>query len=246
MKPPKRDEQAGIAFWLESDSQKACEIAKLAGFDIVIFDMEHGVLNEMALDRLVPYCGSLGLDTYVRVSEATQPRIQAALDIGANGVILPQIRDLAHARSVAGFAKYPPLGLRGMGYSRTMAYAGPDERYVNKENRERQCFVMIETQGALDDAAAIARLPFVDGLFVGPSDLSLARGRGVFQSTPADLADLKAIAKAAQAASKTWAAAAGHAGYRKAALALGPVFVTVADDLSALATGFRILHGQAR
>ena len=61
----------GLAFWLESDSQKACEIARRAGFDIVIFDMEHGVLDELALDRLVPFCAQLGLTPYVRVSEAT-------------------------------------------------------------------------------------------------------------------------------------------------------------------------------
>ena len=87
MEQPKREARTGLAFWLESDNQKACEIARLAGFDIVIFDMEHGILDEPALDRLVPYCSGLGLTTYVRVSEATQPQIQIALDIGAHGVI---------------------------------------------------------------------------------------------------------------------------------------------------------------
>jgi 2-keto-3-deoxy-L-rhamnonate aldolase RhmA len=245
MKNPKRIAKTRLAFWLETDSQKACELAGLAGFDIVVFDMEHGVLAETDLDRLVPYCNELGLATFVRVGEATQPRIQVALDIGADGVILPQIRDLAHAEAVAHFAKYPPLGSRGMGYSRTMAYAGPTAAYVARENRDRQCYVMIETQGALADAAGIARLPFVDGLFIGPSDLSLARGRGVFRGTAADVADLKTIAAAARSAGKRWAAAAGHAGYRRAAMTQRPAFVTVADDLSALAAGFRLLRRQA-
>ena len=50
-----------IAFWLESDNQKACELARLAGFDIVLFDMEHGILDLRALDRLLPFCQAIGL-----------------------------------------------------------------------------------------------------------------------------------------------------------------------------------------
>lgn len=235
-----------LAFWLESDSQKACEIARLAGFEMVIFDMEHGILDELALDRLVPLCGQLGLTPYVRVSEATQPRIQAALDIGARGVILPQLRDLAHAEGLARYAKYPPLGLRGMGYSRTMSYAGPSDEFVASENRDRLCYVMIETPGALAASAEIASLPFVDGLFVGPSDLSLTRGRGVFNASEPDFADLRLVAAAARDAGKLWAAAAGNHQYRSQAMRLDPAFLAVADDLSALAAGFRSLLDQAR
>jgi 2-dehydro-3-deoxyglucarate aldolase/4-hydroxy-2-oxoheptanedioate aldolase len=233
--------QSKPAFWLESDHQKACEIARLAGYEIVIFDMEHGTLDEPALDRLVPYCNGLGLETYVRVSEPTRPRIQLALDIGAKGVILPQIADLAHAATAAAYAKYPPLGTRGLGYSRTQDYGAATDGFIDSENATRRCYVMIETASALQDVAAIAGLDCVDGLFVGPGDLSLTRGRGVFGARPTDVEDMAAIAAAAKTAGKPWAVAAGHAGYRQAALALGPAFATSADDLSALAMGFRAM-----
>ena len=233
----------GLAFWLESDSQKACEIARRAGFDIVIFDMEHGVLDELALDRLVPFCAQLGLTPYVRVSEATQPRIQTALDIGARGVILPQIKDLQHAAQVVCFAKFPPLGLRGLGYSRTMSYGSPDNEFIARENRDRLCFAMIETPGALAAAGGIAELACVDGLFIGPSDLSLTRGRGVFIGLEADVDDLKVIANAARSVGKKWAAAAAHPRYRMHALSLKPHFLAIADDLSAMYAGFRALRG---
>jgi len=229
------------AFWLESDHQKACEIARLAGYEIVVFDMEHGTLDEAALDRLVPYCNGLALETYVRVSEPTRPRIQFALDIGANGVILPQIADLAHAAATAGYSKYPPLGTRGLGYSRTQEYAAATDDFIANENATRCCYVMIETATALQDVAAIARLDCVDGLFIGPGDLSLTRGRGVFGARPSDIEDMHTIAAAARAAGKLWAVAAGHAGYRAAALALSPAFATSADDLSALVMGFRAM-----
>jgi 2-dehydro-3-deoxyglucarate aldolase/4-hydroxy-2-oxoheptanedioate aldolase len=229
------------AFWLESDHQKACEIARLAGYEVVVFDMEHGTLDETALDRLVPYCNGLGLETYVRVNEPTRPRIQAALDIGAKGVILPQIADLAHAAVTAAYSKYPPLGTRGLGYSRTQEYGAATEDFIDSENATRRCYVMIETAAALRDAVAIAGLGCVDGLFVGPGDLSLTRGRGVFGARPADIEDMHAIAAAAESAGKAWAVAAGHTEFRQAALALGPEFATSADDLSALVVGFRTM-----
>lgn len=92
---------------------------------------------------------------------------------------------------------------------------------------------MIETAGAYDEAQAIAARPCLDGLFIGPSDLSLARGRGVFPATPEDVADLRRIAEAAHGTGKIWAAAAGSLNYRAEALKHDPAFVTAADDLRA-------------
>lgn len=230
-----------IAFWLETDSQKACEIARLVGYDLVIFDMEHGILDDAALDRLVPFCLGIGLSAYVRVSEATQPKIQTALDIGATGVILPQIRSAVHAREVTQFAKFPPLGTRGMGYSRSTAYGAATNEFIEHENKGRICFAMIETATAFEEAEAIAALPCVDGLFIGPADLSLARGRGVFSATLEDVYDLQSVVATARRAGKLWAAATGNLSYRAEALSLEPAFVTAADDLSALYAGFKSL-----
>src|SRR5579863_4303829 len=157
------------AFWLESDNQKACEIAHMVGYEVVIFDMEHGILDERALDRLIPLCNEIGLQTFVRVSEATQPRIQTALDIGAAGVILPQIQNLAHARVATAYSKYPPLGARGLGYGRTQSYGAASDVFITAENRDRQCYVMIETARAFDEAKEIAALGCVDALFIGRS-----------------------------------------------------------------------------
>jgi 4-hydroxy-2-oxoheptanedioate aldolase len=240
--PVREGDVTKIGFWLETENQKSCEMARVAGFDFVIFDMEHGIISDNTVDRLLPYCLHLGLAAYVRVSEATQPRIQTALDIGATGVILPQIADLAHARAVTRFAKFPPLGSRGLGYSRTQGYGAASDEFIAGENAERLCFPMIETVGAYEQADEIAALPCVDGLFIGPSDLSLNRGRGVFSASPADMADMERIAKAARQAGKPWAAAAGNPHYRREAIKMGAAFLTAADDLSALLEGFKALR----
>jgi 2-dehydro-3-deoxyglucarate aldolase/4-hydroxy-2-oxoheptanedioate aldolase len=136
-----------------------------------------------------------------------------------------------------------------VGYSRTQEYGAATDSFIDSENTRRHCYVMIETATALQDVAAIARLDCVDGLFVGPGDLSLTRGRGVFNASTTDLEDMRTIAAAAKAAGKVWAVAAGHAGYRRAALALDPQFATSADDLSAMVVGFRTMfeaHHQQR
>ncbi len=231
-----------VAFWLETDAHKTCEVARLAGYDAVIFDMEHGTIEEMALDRLLPFCNGLGLATFVRVREGNQARIQIALDCGAKGVILPQIRNLDHARAVAAAAKYPPRGMRGMGFSRIDGYGSADDAWLKFQNQNTLCYAMIETQGAFDQCEAIAGLDCVDGLFVGPADLSMNRGRGMFSCTAADISDLDRIAAAAAAASKVWGVAAGHPGYRAEALPRNPRLLAVADDLSALRAGFDALQ----
>lgn len=230
--------QPAIGFWLESDNQKACELARLAGYDLVLFDMEHGIIDLQALDCLLPFCQSIGLQAYVRLADATRSNIQHALDIGADAIVLPQLRDAAHAREVSDYAKFAPGGTRGVGYGRTQRYKGADNSFFEAENNQRHCYAMIETAEAFADVEAIAALPCVDGLFMGPADLSMARGRGAFAGTDADLADLRHIATTAIGAGKRWAVPAANPTLREAARRLAPSFLMLGDDLSALAIGF--------
>jgi 4-hydroxy-2-oxoheptanedioate aldolase len=227
-----------LAFWLEYPSLPACEIAALCGYDAVIFDHEHGVMPQADADRLTLACKRLGLTVYSRVASAERVAVQHALDAGVDGVILPQIADLAHARAVTALAKYPPLGSRGVGYSRAMGYDGVAPDFFERENCRTLCWPMIETPGALADAAAIAALDTVDGLFVGPADLSMTRGRGVFRATDKDLADLAKVAAAAKATGKSWALPAPGAKVFAFARRHGASLVTVGDDLTALRVGF--------
>ncbi len=226
-----------LAFWLETESQAACELGALVGYDAVILDMEHGTLDAIAADRLIPYAASLGLTVYSRVARAERVEIQHALDSGADGVILPQIRNAQHAAEACSYAKYPPLGTRGVGYSRTMKYAGTDDAFFAAENRRVACHPMIETPTALVEVRAIAALPTVDGLFIGPSDLSMTRGRGVFKATGDDRADVRTIAAAATSAKKIWAMPAPGGAMFSLARELGADYVTVSDDLTALRAG---------
>jgi len=196
------------------------------------------VLPRGDVDNLAFACKRLGLTTFSRVATAERVEIQHALDSGVDGVILPQIANLAHAKAATALAKYPPLGSRGVGYSRAMSYGGTAPGFFEAENGRTLCYAMIETPGALADAEAIARLDTVDGLFVGPADLSMTRGRGPFKATAIDLADFAKVAAVASASRKAWAIPAPGAKVFDFARRHGAALVTVCDDLSALRAGF--------
>jgi 2-keto-3-deoxy-L-rhamnonate aldolase RhmA len=230
-----------LAFWLERSNVAACEIAKLVGYRIVVIDLEHGAIGEEACDVIVAHCRAIGLICYVRVASAERLRIQQALDFGADGVMLPQLADLAHAREACSYAKYPPLGSRGVGYSRTMsygAYDNVDDGFFAGENRRTVCHAMIETPGALADVESIAALDTVDGLFIGPSDLSMTRGRGSFKFGDGDAADFRAVASACRAHGKALGLPAPSPKAFALAAAEGASYVTVSDDITALRLGF--------
>ncbi len=235
---PGKSGRPDLAFWLQYPSLPACEIAALLGYRTVIFDMEHGVISREAADSLAQACRKLGLIVYSRVAAAERVAIQHALDSGVDGVILPQIADLANAREATGFTKYPPAGSRGVGYSRTMNYAGVAPDFFAAENRRTTCLAMIETPGALRDVAAIAKLQTVDGLFLGPADLSMTRGRGAFRATDKDFADFAKVAAAAGKVGKIWGIPAPGRAVFDFARRHRAAFVTVCDDLSALRSGF--------
>jgi 2-dehydro-3-deoxyglucarate aldolase/4-hydroxy-2-oxoheptanedioate aldolase len=232
--------QPDLAFWLERPSLAACEIGKLVGYTAVVLDMEHGAIGEETCDAIIALCRALRLRSIVRVAASSRLLIQQALDYGADAVMLPQLENLAHAREASAYAKYPPLGTRGIGYSRTMnygAYTATDDAFFGAENKRTECHAMIETAGALDDVEAIARLPTVDCLFVGPSDLSMARGRGSFKFAEGDRADFARVATAARANDKKFGLPAPGIGAFTLATDLGASYATVCDDITALRTG---------
>lgn len=235
-----------LGYWLLTPNRAAYEIARLAGYDTLIVDMEHGIFSQDSADPTVAAGKALGFTVYVRVAEAARVPIQQALDAGAHGVILPHIDSLAHAREVTAYAKYPPLGTRSVGAGRTWDFGGAPKDFAGHANRSTVCYAMIETAGALKDAAAIARLSTVDGLFNGSFDLGMSRRGRIFSGSPADLADLAAIAAAARAAGKPWSMIVGQHEYRLYCRRHGIGMAVVADEYGVHTTGAGLLLAAAR
>ncbi|MET2832907.1 HpcH/HpaI aldolase family protein [Mesorhizobium shangrilense] len=226
-----------LAFWLMTPNENACEIASILGYGTVIIDIEHGTFEPSTAARSITIAKALGMTVYTRVDSAERVPIQHALDFGSDGVILPQITGLAHARVATAFAKFPPLGVRGFGGGKTVNYMPVPPQFVAAENRRTKCWVIIETVQALDDVEQIAALETVDGLFIGPNDLSLARGRGEYLADGRDHDDIRRIARAAQAQEKPWAMPIASIPDRDLARSLNIAFMATTDDLTALRDG---------
>jgi len=225
------------AFWLMTANEDACEIAALIGYGTAIIDMEHGTFDLAGAARTTTLCKALRLRLFTRVESADRVPIQHALDFGSDGVILPQIADLEHARRATGYAKFPPLGTRGFGGGRTVNYVAAPEHFVESENRKVKCWAMIETGRALEQVEDIAALETVDGLFIGPNDLSLARARGEYSADGRDHDDIISIAQAATGRGKPWAMPIATRADSQFAAQLGVDFMAITDDLTALHDG---------
>jgi len=148
------------------------QIAK-SGFDWVFIDMQHGLSTYHDLPGLCLILRQHGVTPLVRVPYEDNSGAQRALDAGAEGIIFPYIEDAASARAAAISCRYPPEGIRSFG-----PYRAPYGADLPLANEDLLCLVMIESVGGLENVDAITRTPGVDGVFIGPNDLSISLGGG--------------------------------------------------------------------
>ncbi len=228
---------ANYMVWLSTPHQAMMEIARDIGFGHVVLDIEHGLFDLEATDRIIALGKALGMKVHAKVLGPETIPIQQALDMGCDSVIIPHIGNVAHAREVTRAAKYPPLGKRSFSGTRPARYNVVKPDYYERENTATRCYPMVESAAALQDVEAILALPTVDGLFMGPSDLSLDSGRGAYRNTDADKADLRRVAAAAKAAGKPWIMPAWTKAERDYATDLGADYLVVADEYGSLILG---------
>ncbi len=224
--------------WLSDSSVATAEIVARLGYDFVVLDIEHGAFDLSILERFVPVLKGLGLEVLSKVLVPERGAIQQALDFGSDGVIIPHIESAEHARRVTDFAKFPPLGTRSLAGGRTMNYGGYDDAWVAAQDRDIKVFPMVEDPGALRDIEQIAALPTVDGIFIGPGDLSLMRGRGVYRQTEADFEDFRQVIAAARKNGKPWVLPAWTTVEKEFAVAEGADYVLLTMQHAAIAEGY--------
>jgi 2-keto-3-deoxy-L-rhamnonate aldolase RhmA len=152
------------------------EIVGAAGFDWLFLDAEHGALETrelgailQAVDHRVP--------CIVRVAAAAEVPIKKALDLGAAGVIVPQVQSAAQAADVVRFARYSPQGGRGVGLARAHGYGFAFGDYVSTANDRIALIVQVEHVRAVEDIEAIVRVDGIDAVLLGPYDLSASFGK---------------------------------------------------------------------
>ncbi len=165
-----------LAFFSIIPAVELAELAALAGFDGIILDTEHGSYGSEALPPLILAARAAGIYPIVRVRSNDASLIGAALDAGAAGVLVPQIGSVEEARSAVRAARFAPQGMRGANPWVRAGGFGCTERWFETANDEVAVLLMIEGGGGLAALDAILALPDLDGLFLGPVDLSHALG----------------------------------------------------------------------
>lgn len=151
------------------------QIVGLAGYDIVILDGEHGAFDASGMAALVAAGHGVGLDAVVRVPELRAQAISAALDAGADAVLVPHVRDGAEAAAAAQACRFPQ-GIRSVHGAVPASRYGFRPDYLRAANADTACIVMCEDAQALENIDAIAGAPGVDAVFVGSYDLSASIG----------------------------------------------------------------------
>lgn len=170
--------QAVLGVWSIIPSPVVVEIFALSGIDFAILDMEHGIFDVGALDSCVRACEAAGAVPLVRIPGLDPSAAQWALDLGAHGIVVPQVSNANEAQAVVKMAKYAPIGNRGYNpFTRAANYANPpDNRSGKLNNNFSLTCVIIESESALADMERICATPGLDVIYMGIYDLAVALG----------------------------------------------------------------------
>ena len=236
-----RDGDTIFGGWCSLPYPIVAELVGRDGFPAVVIDQQHGLWEAASTLAAIAAVHQGGAAPIVRVPVGDFAMVSRALDFGAEGIITPMINTAADARAFVAAAKFPPIGERSWGPHRSMTFAeiADPKVYLRKANDLTVIFAMIETRAALENLDAILDTPGIDGVFVGPFDLSiaLANGKSVDPDSKEVDAALTAIAKAAAKAGKI-AGVYAHNSKRARALAKrGFRFITAGSDVSFLRAG---------
>ncbi|MGJ8563057.1 MAG: HpcH/HpaI aldolase family protein [Alphaproteobacteria bacterium] len=192
------------ALWFSSPNIPLLEMAANAGISQILLDLEHGIFDLSRVDSFILTANALGIKVHAKTLAPEMAPIQQMLDMGAHSVVIPHVGDLAHAKEVCSYAKYPPLGKRSSSGGRVRDYASGCENFYETQNELTKCYPMIETSEAFNDIEEIIALDCVDGVFIGPTDLALSQGRKSYALNDHDIENIQKIAQTANAANKPW------------------------------------------
>ncbi len=169
-----RAKQTIVNGWLTIPSPLTAEILAHEGFDSLLIDMQHGLIGFETAVSMLQAISTTNTVPLIRVSWNDPGLLMRALDAGAYGVICPMVSTRAQTEAFVSACRYPPLGTRSYGPARGLVYGGAD--YVDRANDTVLTIALIETKEAIENLEEIASVKGLNGLYVGPSDLSYSLG----------------------------------------------------------------------
>lgn len=230
-----------IGVWSTLPSPYVSELVAGAGFDWMLLDTEHTpsdvplMLQQLqAVAAAQPAAGCMPCAPVVRPAWNDPVLIKRYLDVGAQSLLLPFVQNAEEARAAVAATRYAPAGLRGMGGSMRASNFGRTADYVARAQEELCVLVQVETREALDQIEAIAAVEGVDGIFIGPADLSASMGHAGNPRHPEVDAAIDDAIRRIRAAGKAPGILMVDEARARQCLDLGALFVATALDLVAL------------
>lgn len=224
-----------VGLWCGLASPIAAEILAGAGFDCIVIDGEHAP-NDITtlLPQLQAMRGGTAEPVF-RVPWNDMVIIKRALDVGARSLLIPFVQNAEEAQKAVAAARYPPLGIRGVAVVPRVNDYGRVQNYHRNAHLDTCILVQVETRAAMKEIEAIAAVEGVDGVFIGPSDLSADMGHLANPREPTVQAALKEAAQRIRAAGKSAGFLTGNADDAEAYFEMGYNFTAVGSDVGILA-----------
>ncbi len=230
---------------LSLPSPEIAEIAAEAGFDWLFLDMEHGLLDPTAVQRMIQAVAGR-IPCIVRVPTHEAIAIGKALDTGADGLIFPHVNSAAEARECVRAAQYPPEGGRSVGIARAQAYGARLAEAVAGDNQRLTLIAQIEHIRAVRNIEEILETAGLDAVFIGPYDLSGSLGLPGRVQDASVVEAIKIVRTAARKFGIPAGLFAGGSEAARAALDKGFDFVCVATDTLLFAEAARRMIADLR
>lgn len=235
-----------IGTFFELGGRAAMECLTRTGLDYVIIDTEHNCFSPEQVAHYIQAAENGNLIPYVRIGDTRRPYVLQMLDLGARGLIVPNITTIQEVESLVSHAKFPPTGNRGYCPNRTSgwgedAWAQDVGAYMEECNRRCKLIPQCETKEALECIEEIAALPGVDGIFVGPCDLSIALGIPLQFDSPILIAAIERVLRACKDNQKEAVIFSGTPDNAKMWLEKGFDSVACSLDASVLIKGYQDL-----
>jgi len=171
-----KNNELTIGSWIMMGNPMSVEVMALAGFEWLVIDIEHTSIDLSTTENLIRTIQANNIKALVRVSKNEEVIIKKVLDMGADGIIVPMVCSKEDALQAVSYAKYPPLGKRGVGLYRASGYGTKFEEYKKWVNEELVIIAQIEHINAVNNIDEILQVEGIDGTIIGPYDLSGSMG----------------------------------------------------------------------
>jgi 2-dehydro-3-deoxyglucarate aldolase len=228
-----REGRPAFGSWLQFGHSAIAEVMARAGFDWLAIDLEHSAIDLETTFTLIQVIDLAGCAPLVRLSANDPVQARRVMDAGAWGVIVPSVRSAAEARTAVEAIKYPSEGTRGVGLGRAHGYGAGFHEYLRTSGDASVVIAMIEQQDGVERVEEILRVPGVDGVFIGPYDLSASYGVAGQLDHPSVRQAMQRVVEAARAQGKAAGIHVVHPPVSQVAdrLAEGFRFIAYAGDM---------------